>query len=122
MRKFLFSILVAVAASFHFLAAGVPAVAQGACKPLAELEQQAKGEPAYVSHAILDAKGAAAVSEIVRAIPGAPDRDWPLVVLVTLKDDSGVILVGENDAICGGVVMSSQAWSALQRAVFGVGA
>jgi hypothetical protein len=90
-----------------------------ACVPTGSVIDLLQSHPSYRSHDIATPAQVRAAADIFNAVPPETDFAWTAAVLVSFMDGSGVLLVGEDEMLCGSLRFGSNHWPALIRAVRG---
>lgn len=97
-----------------------PSLAQG-CKPVDLVLAEMATTPNFINPRVLAGKPLEMAAELFNSFPPESDEKLTVVLLVDLPDGTGLMLVGRDDLICGGLRLNEQQWRALVNMVEGRG-
>ena len=104
------------------LAFGAHAAAAQMCAPADAVMAMVRAHPAYASHQVATAQETKAAADIFNATPPESAVAWSVAILVSFRDGSGGLLVGNGGEICGSLGFTPATWPAFLRTVRGDGA
>lgn len=101
------------------LLAATPAFAQDNCVPVATAVEHMRQHPMTASvHVALPAEAKLAV-DILNAMPPETDEHYTVVIFATATSGAGLLLLGNDDAVCQNLPVPPDMWRAFVRSVRG---